>query len=223
MLCPFIIRFINRHVLDERRLLAYMDSPFVMKLYGTYQTPHTLVMVTEPLSCGDLWSIIYETPPFSENNGLPFELAAFYATCLVWGLSHIHEKGVVYRDLKPENIMLDDKGYIRIIDFGFSKRVPYTKKDSSGVVKVLAKTYTLCGTPGMGHCILLLLCHIPSTIHPDVALLCHILSTIYPNFVMSYTIYHLSCYCYVIISCLVMSGHALSFLVLYLMLGEESL
>jgi cGMP-dependent protein kinase len=141
--------FINRHVLDERRLLAYMDSPFVMKLYGTYQTPHTLVMVSEPLNCGDLWSIIYETPPFSENNGLPFDLAAFYATCLVWGLSHIHEKGVVYRDLKPENIMLDDKGYIRIIDFGFSKRVPYTKKDSVGVVKVLAKTYTLCGTPGM--------------------------------------------------------------------------
>ena len=142
---------INRHVLDERRLLAYMDSPFVMKLYGTYQTPHTLVMVSEPLNCGDLWSIIYETPPFSENNGLPFDLASFYATCLVWGLSHIHEKGVVYRDLKPENIMLDDKGYIRIIDFGFSKRVPYTKKDSSGVVKVLAKAYTICGTPGMKH------------------------------------------------------------------------
>lgn len=178
-----------------------MDSPFVMKLYGTYQTPHTLVMVTEPLSCGDLWSIIYETPPFSENNGLPYELAAFYATCLVWGLSHIHEKGVVYRDLKPENIMLDDKGYIRIIDFGFSKRVPYTKKDSSGVVKVLAKTYTLCGTPGMRHCIL---------------------STIYPAVAMSYTICLLSC-CSYVLSCLVMSGHALSFLVLYLMLGEEAL
>jgi len=128
-----------------------MDSPFVMRLYGTYQTPHTLVMVSEPLNCGDLWSIIYETPPFSENNGLPFDLASFYATCLVWGLSHIHEKGVVYRDLKPENIMLDDKGYIRIIDFGFSKRVPYTKKDSSGVVKVLAKAYTICGTPGKNH------------------------------------------------------------------------
>lgn len=137
-----------RHVLDERKILAFMDSPFILKLYGTYQTPHQLVMVTEPLNCGDLWSVIYETPPFCDNCGIPFELAAFYTTCLVHGLSHIHEKGVVFRDLKPENIMLDEKGYLRIIDFGFSKKVPYTKTDAHGEVKVYAKTYTLCGTPG---------------------------------------------------------------------------
>jgi cGMP-dependent protein kinase len=44
--------------------------------------------------------------------------------------------------------MLDEKGYLRIIDFGFSKKVPYTKTDAHGEVKVYAKTYTLCGTPG---------------------------------------------------------------------------
>lgn len=137
-----------RHVLDERRILSIMTSPFILKLYGTYQTPHQLVMVTEPLNCGDLWSVVYETPPFCDNCGIPFNLAAFYTTCLVYGLSHIHEKGVVFRDLKPENIMLDEKGYLRIIDFGFSKKVPYTKTDANGEVKVYAKTYTLCGTPG---------------------------------------------------------------------------
>lgn len=147
-----------RHVMDERRLLAFMDSSFIMKLYGTYQTPHTLVMVTEPLNCGDLWSVIYETSPFCENCGLPFNLVAFYTANLIWGLTHIHEKGVIYRDLKPENIMLDEKGYLRIIDFGFSKRVPYTKKDANGVVKVFAKTYTLCGTPGyLNRCIIFII------------------------------------------------------------------
>lgn len=138
-----------RHVLDERKILASMDSPFILKLYGTYQTPHQLVMVTEPLNCGDLWSVVYETPPFCDNCGLPFTLCAFYTTNLVLGLSHIHERGVVFRDLKPENIMLDERGYLRIIDFGFSKKVPYTKVDANGEVKVYAKTYTLCGTPGI--------------------------------------------------------------------------
>jgi CRP-like cAMP-binding protein len=137
-----------RHVMDERRILSIMDSPFIMKLFGTYQTPHQLVMVTEPLNCGDLWSVIYETPPYCDNCGIPFSLCAFYATNLVLGLAHIHEKGVIFRDLKPENIMLDDKGYLRIIDFGFSKKVPYTKVDANGELKVYAKTYTLCGTPG---------------------------------------------------------------------------
>jgi CRP-like cAMP-binding protein len=137
-----------RHVLDERKLLSIMDSIFILRLFGTYQTPHQLVMVTEPLQCGDLWSVIYETPPFCDNCGIPFSLAVFYTACLVHALTHIHGKGVVFRDLKPENIMLDDKGYLRVIDFGFSKRVPYTKTEASGEVKVFNKTYTLCGTPG---------------------------------------------------------------------------
>lgn len=42
----------------------------------------------------------------------------------------------VYRDLKPENLLIDDKGYLRITDFGFVKHV------ARGT-----KTYTTCGTP----------------------------------------------------------------------------
>ena len=44
--------------------------------------------------------------------------------------------------------MLDNTGYLRVIDFGFAKKVPYTSEDpNTGEVKVHAKTYTLCGTP----------------------------------------------------------------------------
>lgn len=137
-----------RHVLDERKILSSLNSPFILKLYGTYQTRDELVMVTESLNCGDLWSIIYETQPFASRHGIPFPLCSFYAANLVLGLSHIHENGIIYRDLKPENIMIDEKGYLRIIDFGFSKKVPYTKIDpNTGEIKVYPKTYTLCGTP----------------------------------------------------------------------------
>ena len=134
-----------KHVTDERRLLALMNSIFILKLYGTYQTPNQIVMVTESLLNGDMWSVIYE-PPF-ERVGLPRELVVFYIASIVLALAHIHERGLAYRDLKPENIMLDGKGYIRVIDFGFCKAIPYTKQDSHGEIKVYAKSYTLCGTP----------------------------------------------------------------------------
>lgn len=31
---------------------------------------------------------------------------------------YMHSKGIIYRDLKPENLLLDDKGYLKITDFG---------------------------------------------------------------------------------------------------------
>ncbi|KAI4789796.1 hypothetical protein KUCAC02_035026, partial [Chaenocephalus aceratus] len=44
--------------------------------------------------------------------------------------------GIIYRDLKPENIILDQRGYVKLVDFGFAKKVGLGKK-----------TWTFCGTP----------------------------------------------------------------------------
>jgi len=51
-------------------------------------------------------------------------------------MCYLHSKSIVYRDLKPENILLSAGGHVKIIDYGFVKRLQDDEV-----------TYTICGTP----------------------------------------------------------------------------
>ena len=46
----------------------------------------------------------------------------FIASCIIIGLEYIHKKGIIHRDIKPENLIFDEKGYLRISDFGIAIR-----------------------------------------------------------------------------------------------------
>ena len=51
---------------------------------------------------------------------LPPDKAIEVARQLCAGLAAVHERGVLHRDLKPANIMLDERGEVRITDFGIA-------------------------------------------------------------------------------------------------------
>lgn len=49
----------------------------------------------------------------------------FYAIEVLLALSYLHSHSIVYRDLKPENLVISmtERGHIKMVDFGFAKKL----------------------------------------------------------------------------------------------------
>lgn len=136
----------ERNIMAEKNLLfECSSSPFILKLLQTYNFPNQIMMLMEFIQGGELWSYIYEkTNTVARCPAGGFEMSAvkFFSANVILAFKHIHGKGIAYRDLKPENLLINHRGYVKMIDFGFAKRFPYNK---NGQAQYL--TYTLCGTP----------------------------------------------------------------------------
>jgi serine/threonine protein kinase len=67
---------------------------------------------------GEVFSYLRRARRFNEPT------SQFYAAEIVLILEFLHEReGVAYRDLKPENILIDAEGHLKLVDFGFAKKV----------------------------------------------------------------------------------------------------
>lgn len=121
------------HTVGERNILvrtAMSDSPFIVGLKFSFQTPSDLYLVTDYMSGGELFWHLQKEGRFDEKR------AKFYIAELILAIQHLHNNDIVYRDLKPENILLDANGHIALCDFGLSK-ANLTNN---------ATTNTFCGT-----------------------------------------------------------------------------
>ena len=74
-------------------------------------------MVLEFLSGGELIKRIRQQVFLSEED------TRFYLAEIVLAVESLHSRGIIYRDLKPENILIDNQGHVKLIDFGFAKKM----------------------------------------------------------------------------------------------------
>lgn len=104
------------NVKAERAIMMWQgQSEFVAKLYWTFSSKDYLYLVMEYLNGGDCASLI------KVLGGLPEDWVQKYLAEVILGVEHLHERDIIHRDLKPDNLLIDQKGHLKLTDFGLSR------------------------------------------------------------------------------------------------------
>ncbi|CAK8995655.1 unnamed protein product [Durusdinium trenchii] len=112
---------------NEKLILQYLLSPFIIQLFEAYRDEQTLYLLFEAVLGGDLHGLYSRKKLYGNDKH-----AAFYTASVSLALQYLHKRSIVYRDLHPENILVTNDGNIKLCDFALAKFVAQ-------------KTYTICG------------------------------------------------------------------------------
>ena len=114
----------------EKKILEKLDYPFLVGMVFCFQTPERIYFIMPFVRGGELFQHLRNCRFFPE------EKVKFYSAIIGLSLEYLHTHGIVYRDIKPENILIDEDGYLRLVDFGMAKVLQGDEKATS-----------FCGTP----------------------------------------------------------------------------
>lgn len=131
----------QQRLINERDALSKFTSPFIVQMFGTFQTDTSIFMMLQYIPGGGLSQLMVEQAELKPQEAL------FVATEVLLAIEHIHQNGMVFRNLLPESVMIDETGHIKLVGFHYVTTPP-----KSGMCN------TICGLPAY---------HAPEQLNPQ--------------------------------------------------------
>jgi len=101
----------------EAKAVASLNHPNIVTIHSVEEADGVPFFAMEFVSGATLSTMIPE-------GGLPPAVFLNLAIPIADAVSAAHDRGVTHRDLKPGNIMVDDRGRLKVLDFGLAKLQP---------------------------------------------------------------------------------------------------
>jgi len=102
-------------LLREARVLSQLAHPNICQIFEYIEGDEADVLALELVNGTRLSGALKEGLDSRRKLALAIELAD--------ALVAAHGKGIVHRDLKPDNVMVDEKGHVKVLDFGISRSI----------------------------------------------------------------------------------------------------
>jgi non-specific serine/threonine protein kinase/serine/threonine-protein kinase len=99
-------------LLREAEILSKLEHPNICRIYDFIETEDANLLVLELIKGTTLDKIDVSELSRSEKLRIAINLGEV--------LSDAHAHSVVHRDLKPENVMIDNRGEVKVLDFGLA-------------------------------------------------------------------------------------------------------
>lgn len=119
----------------ERQIMMEFDHPFIVKLAKSFQTSKHVFFLMENIEGISMSEFLRTRSGLYLHNN---ELTSFYASLLILVIEYLNRNSYAHRDIKPENIILSKNGYLKLIDFGVSKKIKGFTKSLVGTPHYLA-------------------------------------------------------------------------------------
>jgi CD48 antigen len=117
-------KFDSARLLREVGVLTLLNHPCIVRIVG-WSLPNEECrqarIATEFMSNGSVEEALArvkrgDIPVFWNHTNIAKMIIG-----LLLGMKYLHSRNIIHRDLKPGNLLIDDKGQIRIADFGTAK------------------------------------------------------------------------------------------------------
>eukprot|EP01134_Creolimax_fragrantissima_P006357 CFRG6357T1 len=100
--------------LEEFRLLQRITHPYIISAIDVVERERYMFIILGLATGGTLTSLLSSKP---DCKMAPTEAKHLFYQML-HGVSYLHDKLIAHRDIKPDNILLDNRGNVKITDFG---------------------------------------------------------------------------------------------------------
>jgi TolB-like protein/Tfp pilus assembly protein PilF/predicted Ser/Thr protein kinase len=117
----------------EARAIAALNHPNIVQIYSVEEAGGDPFITMELVEGKTLTNLM-------RRKGLPLDRFFDIAVPLADAVSAAHEQKITHRDLKPDNVMVNDKGRLKILDFGLAKLKPPPTESSISALPTLQAT-----------------------------------------------------------------------------------